>query len=224
MSTLSYAQLEGLWIRNGGDRNLAPLMAAIAEAESSGRTDNVNPSDNGGTQSSFGLWQISTGTHTPPDPNWNDPDVNARLAIGKLRSQGLTAWGTYTSGAYKRYLNSSTTPMDPGTITVSPVGLGDAPTADQQASAVDDTCAWSMNLFVGRSCLLSKSAVRAILGVSVLSTAVVIGLVGATVLVAYGLKRTGALDRVASATALVPGVGVGTRVAATAVRGRLGGS
>lgn len=221
MATLSYAQLEGLWIRNGGDPKLAPLMAAIAEAESSGRTDNVNPNDNGGTQSSFGLWQISTGTHTPPDPNWMDPDVNARLAIGKLKSQGLTAWGTYTSGAYKRFLSNSTTPADPGQVNVGPVALGDAPPFE--LVRVDDSCAWKINVIAGESCLLSKSSVRVILGSLVVAGAVVVGLVGATVLVAYGLKRTGALDRVATATALVPGVGMGTRALSNSVSGRLGG-
>ena len=104
MATLSYADLEGLWIKAGGAKNLAPLMAAIALAESSGRPDALNPNDNNGTQSSFGLWQISNGTHQPPSPNWADPLENAKLAVAKYKSQGIGAWGTYTSGIYKRFL------------------------------------------------------------------------------------------------------------------------
>jgi len=90
---------------------MAPLMAAIAMAESSGIAGNTNPTDNSGTQTSWGLWQISDGTH-----GWSyggdpyDPVNNARVAIMKLKSQGLGAWGTYTSGAYKTYLNGSVPP------------------------------------------------------------------------------------------------------------------
>jgi hypothetical protein len=73
MSKLSYSQLEGVWIQAGGQASMAPLMAAIALAESGGQTNSLNPNDNGGKQSSYGLWQISTGTHTAPSPNWPTP-------------------------------------------------------------------------------------------------------------------------------------------------------
>jgi hypothetical protein len=89
----------------------AALMAAIAMAESSGNADATNPTDNGGTQTSWGLWQISTGTHAEPSANWNDPIENAKLAIGKLDSQGLRAWGTYNSGAYKQYMSGNVPPQ-----------------------------------------------------------------------------------------------------------------
>src|SRR5580693_5053554 len=96
----SFSQLVTIWTEAAAGTKYATkawaeLMAAIAMAESSGNADAVNATDNGGTQSSFGLWQVSTGTHTPPAPNWQDPVVNAHLAIGKLNSQGLGAWGTY---------------------------------------------------------------------------------------------------------------------------------
>lgn len=217
MTTLTYAQLEGLWIRNGGDRNLAPLMAAIALAESSGDPSNLNPNDNGGTQSSFGLWQISNGTHTPPDPNWANPDVNARLAIGKLRSQGLSAWGTYTSGAYKRYMSNGTTPADPGTFgPLSTSTPGDA----TPVSTVDDTCAWKLHLPVaGDTCLISKVQVRTLLAVTIIGVGAVVGLVGAVVLVAYGLSKTDVPTRTLSAVGRVPGVGKGASVASSALSG-----
>jgi len=99
MATLTYAQLEQVWLQaaQGTKYNTqawAALMAAIAEAESSGRTDATNPTDNGGAQTSWGLWQISLGNHNAPSPQWADPVTNAKLAIGKLNSQGLGAWGT----------------------------------------------------------------------------------------------------------------------------------
>jgi hypothetical protein len=109
----SYSQLESLWTQAGGPSKDAALMAAIAEAESGGNPSALNPNDNNGTQSSFGLWQISNGTHTPPASNWSNPLENAKLAVQKFFSQGLGAWGTYTSGAYKKFLNGSV-PGNPG--------------------------------------------------------------------------------------------------------------
>ena len=112
MTNYSYAQLETLWINAGGPKTLAPLAAAIAEAESGGNSDALNPNDNGGRQSSFGLWQISTGTHSPPSPSWANPAVNAQLAVGKWKGAGqsFSPWGTYSSGAYRAFLSSRTTP------------------------------------------------------------------------------------------------------------------
>jgi hypothetical protein len=90
-------------------------MAAIAIAESHppGRTDvantdALNPNDNNGSQSSFGAWQISNGTHMPPANNWSDLNEHATLAVQKYQSQGLGAWGTYTSGAYQQYVKGGT--------------------------------------------------------------------------------------------------------------------
>jgi len=112
--TLSYAQLKGVWLQAAAGTQYATnawasLMAAIAEAESGGDPAITNPDDNGGKQTSWGLWQISNGTHSAPGPDWADPVGNAKLAIGKLEDQGLTAWGTYDSGAYQAYLSDKTT-------------------------------------------------------------------------------------------------------------------
>lgn len=113
MANLTFSQLEGYWIQAGGAKTLAPLMAAIALAESSGDPNNTNPTDNNGTQTSWGLWQISEGNHNEPAPNWNDPLENAKLAVAKYNEQGLGAWGTYTSGAYKKYMQGNVAPTTP---------------------------------------------------------------------------------------------------------------
>jgi hypothetical protein len=128
----SLSQLESIWKQAAAGTKYATsawatLMAAIAMAESAGNEDAVNNADNGGTQSSYGLWQISTGTHSPPAANWNDPTENAHLAIGKLNSQGLGAWGTYTSGAYRQYLSGSG--ASPGTLPTTPDSPASAETA-----------------------------------------------------------------------------------------------
>lgn len=107
----SYGQLEELWIQAGGPKAVAPLMAAIALAESGGNPAANNYTDNGGTQTSWGLWQVSAGTHQWPGAgNPNDPLTNAKYAVDKYRSQGLTAWGTYDSGAYRQYYQGNTPP------------------------------------------------------------------------------------------------------------------
>lgn len=122
----TFAQLEALWINNGGSRALAPTMAAIAMAESSGIPTNVNRRDNKGTQTSWGLWQISDGTHNMPRPNILDPNVNAQAAVAKYKSQGLRAWGTYTSGAYRDYLQNGVDPNGSGLPTGSTSTATDA--------------------------------------------------------------------------------------------------
>jgi hypothetical protein len=92
--TFSYGQLEGLWDQAGGPPSYASLMAAIALAESGGNSSIVN------SIGASGLWQIH-----PAQPGDLDPLTNARMAVGKLRSQGLSAWTTYTSGAYRQFLH-----------------------------------------------------------------------------------------------------------------------
>ena len=107
MADYTYGQLETLWTQAGGPKTLAPLMAAIALAESSGNPAALNTTDNGGTQTSVGLWQVSTGTHSYP-ASWTTPQGNAAEAVAKYKSQGLGAWGTYTSGAYRQFYQGGT--------------------------------------------------------------------------------------------------------------------
>ena len=117
VTVYSYSQLEGLWDEAGGPSSVAPTMAAVAEAESGGRSDNNNYNDSngrGGTQTSWGLWQISDGTHNMPVANIDDPLVNARAAVAKYRASGFSPWGTYTSGAYRQFLQGNVPPTSPG--------------------------------------------------------------------------------------------------------------
>lgn len=188
MANLTYSQLEGLWIKNGGSASLAPTMAAIALAESGGNPNDRNDKDNGGTQSSFGLWQISTGSHTPPASNWADPNENAKLAVGKYKSQGFKAWGTYTSGAYKQFLANGVPPSDPGSLGA----LGTTPVVSTTNAGWDDTtCAWHFKFPVaGNVCLVSKVQAREALSILITGASVVIGLVGIVLLVGYGLSKS----------------------------------
>jgi Lysozyme like domain len=235
---LSYAQLKGVWL-NASDGSRyhtnawASLMAAIAEAESGGRPDALNPDDNGGTQTSWGLWQISLGNHEAPASNWADPSENAKLAIGKLDSQGLTAWGTYDSGAYKAYLSDRTA----ATLTDIPVGPDHVTqSALTSAAAKQASCAWGiaslvpnpsllgyhpLGSFQGQICILSKSQARAIIGVALLGTGLVTVLFGAGwIIKGAALSLAGPAAAVLAPEAL-PAVAAGQAAASrSATRGR----
>ena len=104
---LSSAELISAWINAGGDRNVAEEAAAVALAESAGVPNAVNPVDNGGSQTSWGLWQLSNGDHNAPGRYWATPSENARGAVAKYNRAGGTFaqdWGTYGGAAYKKYL------------------------------------------------------------------------------------------------------------------------
>jgi hypothetical protein len=109
MTTYTYSELETLWLDAAKGTKYATdpwaeLMAAIAEAESGGDSEAKNPS--GAT----GIWQILGAVSPSDQSNLTDPTVNAHEALLKLESQGLGAWTTYTSGAYKSHLQSGVNP------------------------------------------------------------------------------------------------------------------
>jgi hypothetical protein len=96
--------LAQLWIDAGGTPALANTMAAIAMAESGGN-ESTPPSKNSDGSTDFGLWRINS-SHTQFDQQrlQSDPLYNAQAAVSVFKSQGLTAWTTYTSGAYRQFL------------------------------------------------------------------------------------------------------------------------
>lgn len=201
MANLSYAQLKRVWLdASQGTRYhtnaWASLMAAIALAESSGDPNATNPTDNNGTQTSWGLWQISNGTHSTPSANWANPVVNAKLAIAKLDDPqgGLKEWGTYDSGAYKAYLNEKTTPSDTipatgGTATQATAELTAAQVSEQESAAGQCALGYSQHvgIFFGHGptiqfCVISKSQVRAVMGGVYIAAGGLTGLVGVAIL------------------------------------------
>lgn len=196
MAGYTYAQLEGLWINAGGSAATAPVAAAIAEAESGGQPGAVNPTDNGGTQTSWGLWQISDGTHNQPVPNILSPSVNASQAVAKYQASGWQPWGTYTSGAYKAFLSNSTSPDTTG-----------LPTATGTSGSTSGAAACALGIppvsfGIGSTpeiCLLPRSALRGVLGGLLLATAGVVGLAAAVILAASAFEHSGAASAVNSA-------------------------
>lgn len=111
-----------IWRANnpGSSKALEVTMVAIAGAESSYRVD----ADNG---IAAGLWQINYHAH----PQWTaqelyDPNTNAQAAMSVYRSQGLTAWTTYTNGAYRQFLGTARKAVDGASRDIGggPIGAG----------------------------------------------------------------------------------------------------
>jgi Transglycosylase SLT domain len=204
MTVYSYAQLEGLWLNAGGSKSLAPTMAAIAEAESGGNSDARNPSG------ASGLWQI---LGNPFPGNAFDPATNARMAVAKYKSQGLGAWVTYTSGAYKAYLSGKTTPDGnvPGSPTAANAQAAAAGSADcLLANPLAISVPLLGSLSAGPTCLFSKSNARAFIGAGFVVAGGVLTLAALAVLAApVAMKAAGPLGKAAEgvggALLLVPG-------------------
>lgn len=199
----TFAELEGLWVNAGGPSALAPTAAAIALAESGGCSSDLNPTDNHGTQTSWGIWQISNGTHSAPGPNWQTGAGNAALAVAKWKASGFSPWGTYDSGAYKAFLNGNPPAPDTsvnGSQGGSSGGGGSGSGTPATLTAADSSpdCLISFPsgkvLFftVGGQCILTKAEARALIGSVILAAGGVTMLAGLLVLAAYGLKSTGA--------------------------------
>jgi hypothetical protein len=102
---LTNAQLQDTLRRAGWPESLVPIMAAVGLAESSGNPRAVAHTS---AEYSVGIWQINTYAHTQYSVNdLYDPDFNARAALEIYHTQGLHAWSTYTSGAYRKYLTGT---------------------------------------------------------------------------------------------------------------------
>jgi phage-related protein len=100
--------LENLWMGAGGPGGgVAHIAAAIALAESSGRTNAINPSG------ASGLWQI-LGQVVPG--NIFNPHINALNAVKKWRDAGgFSPWVTWTDGQYRQFMDKGGW-MQPGGV------------------------------------------------------------------------------------------------------------
>lgn len=102
----SHAQLMTLWTSNGGAQASARIAGAIALAESSGNPKVTSGNPDGGTN--VGLWQLDTPGGKGAGytvAQLQDPDTNARVTImGSANGTDWSAWATYVTGAYLRYM------------------------------------------------------------------------------------------------------------------------
>lgn len=105
MTNYGNAALQMYAAAGGFSFSQMPIMAAIAQAESSGDPSRVN------SIGATGLWQINQPVWVKQHPTWTqaalkNPVFNARAAKTVFDVQGYSAWETYTNGAYKQYLQS----------------------------------------------------------------------------------------------------------------------
>lgn len=101
----SKSSLTSLWTGNGGAASTANVAAAVALAESSGQAGATSSNPDGGTN--VGLWQLDTkgvGAGYSVE-QLKDPATNARVTImGSANGTNWSAWETFATGAYKKYL------------------------------------------------------------------------------------------------------------------------
>jgi hypothetical protein len=178
---MTFSQIEQTWIKAGGNPALAPTMAAIAEAESSGRPGVVQSGQPYST-TGWGLWQITPGNSVPSAGTNSallNPITNAKAAIAKLNSQGLRAWTTYNDGAYRKY-------MPPGATTPAFRSGGTPSTATLSASKTTSTSSCLLSIpFKG--CILTKAEGKQIVGFLVVTAGGGVIVVGLLMMTAYGL-------------------------------------
>jgi hypothetical protein len=121
------ATLEALWTGNGGNPAKADIASAVALAESDGdqyATDN----DSDGSVDR-GYWQINSvhGALSTYDANGN---TKAAIAIS-ANGTDWSAWVTYNSGAYEKFLSA---PSTAGTQTPVGASAGTASVANTTGS------------------------------------------------------------------------------------------
>lgn len=228
--TFTYAQLMGLWIRNGGSRAKAPIAAAVAEAESSGRSWVTSSNPDGGEN--VGLWQLDTNGKGAgySAEQLADPATNARVAVkGSNDGNDWSAWQTYVDGAYKHFLSGSTTPdlKVPKSSGAEPV------TAATLKSYTPGECYWMFPGLpipvlgnVGQICLITKANARAVLGWGFILAGGVIAAPSMGLLAAgAGLRALGpaggAAEKTGGLVAFIPGaegVGLGLMAAGRAAQ------
>lgn len=246
---LGYDQIETFWEQAGGPPSAAPLMAAIALAESGGWTDAVagaapgspakeSTDANGG---SYGLWQIN-GSHAGvtgappadggpvPPQSWVqqmfNPLDNAKEAIKVWGGgSGLGAWSTYNSGAYQAFLGGGPTSYQGAVEAAQLTAQATAKAAtkgygSQYDGLVDPTKpVISLPGLFGNITLLDARQMRTIRCVLTIAAGVTIALPGVAIMM-LALGLKGPAQRLAA----VPGIGAVQKTALGAVGGSSGGA
>lgn len=187
MATLTFPQIERLWIDNGGSPSAAPIMAAIAIAESGGRTDAHNGT---GRDDSWGLFQINyfgglspgrTAAYGTPAQLVADPNRQAKAAISiSGNGKNLSPWTTYPTAA-QAVLRSQGAALP--TITALPSLT--SPAATQGAASVDNEgLLFKIHIpATDFDVKMERGTARKMIGAVVLVGGGVVGLAGVFVLV-----------------------------------------
>lgn len=209
MSTLTYGQLEGVWIAAGGDPGAAATMAAIAYPESGANPSSIQQGQPYAT-TGWGLWQITPGNSVPSvgtNQQLLDPFTNAKAAVVKYNASkarsgnGFLPWTTYTSGKYKRYLQSGVPPTTQGVMTggqtISATLTSATGSTDGSSGSTangDPTClvGWNISVLGGNTCLITKVEMRAVVGSVLILAGGLVGLMAILTLVKSDLSALNA--------------------------------
>lgn len=125
----NYAQLEYIWTQAQGNPQAAAMAAAIAMAESGGNSTATDCDSNGSIDR--GLWQINS---VHGSQSTYDVMGNARAAVS-ISNNGTnwSPWTTYTSGAYRQFLNGNVSPS------ATPIN---ATNASANNASFETDCTW----------------------------------------------------------------------------------
>jgi len=119
VATLSYSDLEDLWVRAGGSVGAAPTAAAVAEAESGGNPRSTGEINTTPPDYSVGPWQINyygslmqprSQRYGVPAALESNPLLDARAAVDLYNARvhagqsGFEDWTTYNDQAYLAYM------------------------------------------------------------------------------------------------------------------------
>jgi surface antigen len=110
MTVLTRSQVAQYAAQAGFKGNALTIALAVAQAESSFRTDAINHNTNGSTD--YGLWQINS-IHGYSSSQLMNPLYNAQAAY-KISGSGSNwqPWTTYNTGAYLKYMPTGTDPAN----------------------------------------------------------------------------------------------------------------
>lgn len=101
MSTLTVAQAADALSQAGWPATLIPIMVGIGKAESGLRVDATSRPNSNGTIDHGWLQINSVHSQYSVAQLLTDPVYTAKAALDIYHAQGLQAWSTYNSGAYK---------------------------------------------------------------------------------------------------------------------------
>ncbi len=125
-----------------GWKGKAPLMVAIALAESGGDNNAEN-------YCCVGLWQVNVLAHTQyTRAEMRDPIKNLQAACNIYGKQGLSAWESYTNGAYKKHTDEVNKILKNAGVNeqVSEVGIFPESTVKSAEKAVSGALSWTKQL------------------------------------------------------------------------------
>lgn len=148
MATLSGPQLTQLAIQAGFPQSEANTAAAVALAESAGRTDAVSPTHD------YGVMQINMSAHPElfRQYAWNDPAQNMKMAFVVWTQAGgsWSPWSTYKSGRYKMYIGQTGSANGSGVLAGAGAGaaVGTGDPAMDAAIAAKNASADSVATFI----------------------------------------------------------------------------